>query len=54
VIFFFLSAYDAQKIKQMSVAGETGTGLAVAGALALYIDFIGIFIYLLRIFGSRD
>jgi len=54
IIFVGLTAWDAQKIKQMSVAGETGTGLAVAGALALYIDFIGIFIYLLRIFGSRD
>ena len=54
VIFVGLTAYDAQRIKQMSVAGETGTGLAVAGALALYVDFIGIFIYLLRIFGSRD
>ena len=54
IIFVGLTAYDAQRIKQMSVAGETGTGLAVAGALALYVDFIGIFIYLLRIFGSRD
>ena len=54
VIFVGLTAYDAQKIKQLSIAGETSTGLAVAGALALYIDFIGIFIYLLRIFSSRD
>ena len=54
VIFVGLTAYDAQKIKQLSVAGETSTGLAVSGALELYIDFIGIFIYLLRIFGSRD
>ena len=47
IIFIGLTAYDAQKVKQMSVVGETSTGLAVAGALALYIDFIiGIFIYL--------
>lgn len=54
VIFVGLTAYRAQTIKQMSAAGETSTGLAVAGALSLYIAFIGIFIYLLRIFGSRD
>ena len=54
VVFIGLTAYDAQKIKQMSVAGETSTGLAIAGALALYLDFINLFLFLLRIFGSRD
>ena len=54
VIFIGFTAYDAQKIKQMSLAGETSTGLAIAGALALYLDFINLFLFLLRIFGSRD
>ena len=54
VVFIGLTAYDAQKIKQMSLAGETSTGLAIAGALALYLDFVNLFLFLLRIFGSRD
>jgi len=54
VIFIGFTAYDAQKIKQMSASGETSTGLAIAGALALYLDFINLFLFLLRIFGSRD
>ncbi len=54
VVFIGLTAYDAQKIKQMSAAGETSTGLAIAGALALYLDFINLFLFLLRILNSRD
>ena len=54
VVFIGLTAYDAQKIKRMSTAGETSTGLAIAGALALYLDFINLFLFLLRIFSSRD
>ncbi|MCL2348166.1 MAG: Bax inhibitor-1/YccA family protein [Planctomycetaceae bacterium] len=55
VVFIGLTAYDAQKIKQLSVAGETSTGLAILGALALYLDFINLFLFLLRIFGrGRD
>ena len=54
VVFIGLTAYDAQKIKQMSLAGETSTGLVITGALALYLDFINLFLFLLRIFGSRD
>ena len=54
VVFIGLTAYDAQKIKQLSAAGETSTGLVIVGALALYLDFINLFLFLLRIFGSRD
>ena len=58
LIFVGLTAYDTQKIKQMCLqapdAGETMQKYALLGALSLYLDFINIFIYLLRIFGSRE
>lgn len=56
-IFIGLTAYDTQKIKQMSLEvdadSEQGKKGAVMGALALYLDFINMFIFLLRIFGNR-
>jgi len=56
-IFIGLTAYDTQKIKKMSleldVNSEQGKKGAVMGALALYLDFINMFIFMLRIFGSR-
>lgn len=59
LIFVGLTAYDTQKIKQMCQAapdaGETMQKLALLGALSLYLDFINLFLYLLRIFGnSKD
>lgn len=57
LIFVGLTAYDSQKIKQMLQqapdAGEASQKLALLGALSLYLDFINLFIYLLRIFGDR-
>jgi uncharacterized protein len=56
LIFVALTAWDTQKIKQMaaSVNDETSAGrVAVLGALTLYLDFINLFIYLLRILGVR-
>ena len=58
LIFVGLTAYDAQKIKQMYInAGtdnpETTRKIAVLGALSLYLDFINLLLYLLRIFGRR-
>lgn len=56
-IFIGLTAYDTQKIKKMSLEvdadSEEGKKGAVMGALALYLDFINMFIFLLRIFGNR-
>ena len=56
-IFIGLTAYDTQKIKKMSLEldadSEQGKKGAVMGALALYLDFINMFIFMLRIFGSR-
>ena len=58
LIFVGLTAYDTQKIKMMcqqaTDAGETMQKYALLGALSLYLDFINLFIYLLRIFGRRD
>ena len=57
LIFVGLTAYDTQKIKQMCLmapdAGETAQKLALLGALELYLDFINLFLYLLRIFGNN-
>lgn len=60
VIFVALTAYDVQKIKSYAEQIETGgqegiQKLVIMGALSLYLDFINIFLKLLRIFGrSRD
>lgn len=57
LIFVGLTAYDSQKIKQMMLqamdSGEQAQKIALIGALSLYLDFINLFIYLLRIFGSK-
>lgn len=57
IIFVGLTAWDTQKIKQMlsmqSGTHETAQKIALMGALTLYLDFINLFIYLLRILGSR-
>ena len=58
LVFVGLTAWDTQKIKQMlamqEYADEGAQKIALMGALSLYLDFINLFIYLLRIFGSRD
>jgi uncharacterized protein len=57
VVFTGLTAYDTQKIKQLNVIGNDGTPEdrkeAIIGALALYLDFINLFLDLLRVFGKR-
>jgi hypothetical protein len=58
LIFVGLTAYDTQKIKQMLMqapdASEGAQKMALLGALTLYLDFVNLFIYLLRIFGKRE
>lgn len=58
LVFVGLTAYDTQKIKQMlwqaGNVSETSQKVALLGALSLYLDFINLFLYLLRIFGRRD
>lgn len=56
LIFTGLTAYDTQKIRQMyDVAGnqEVAQKMAIMGALTLYLDFINLFMMLLRFFGDR-
>jgi hypothetical protein len=56
LLFVALTAYDTQKIKRMieQVRDETSERrVAIYGALTLYLDFINLFLYLLRILGNR-
>ena len=57
LIFVGLTAYDTQRIKEMNILGNEGTEEdtkeAVRGALTLYLDFINLFLMLLRVMGNR-
>ena len=57
LIFVGLTAYDTQKIKKINIIGNEGTDEdkkeAIIGALTLYLDFINLFLRLLRLFGRR-
>ena len=56
LVFVGLTAYDTQRIKEMYYAGDSesvGGKKALMGALRLYLDFINLFIMLLRLFGQR-
>ena len=56
-VFVGLTAYDTQKIKRMSTANDIGSEgeakSAIVGALMLYLDFINLFLMLMRILGDR-
>ena len=58
LVFVALTAYDTQKLKQLALLGvtegeETGSKASILGALTLYLDFVNMFLFLLRLFGSR-
>ena len=57
LIFTVLTAYDTQKIKQFALVTKDGSEerskASIIGALTLYLDFINLFLYLLRFFGKR-
>lgn len=57
LIFTGLVAYDTQKIKRIGsgveYGSETATKLAILGATSLYLDFVNLFLFLLRLFGGR-
>jgi len=57
IIFVGLIAYDSQRIKEVARAGmeneEGEQKAAILGALRLYLDFVNLFLLLLRIFGRR-
>jgi FtsH-binding integral membrane protein len=55
IVFAGLTVYDAQRLKEMAFATSAGptTGATIVGALALYLDFINLFLFLLRFVGNR-
>lgn len=58
LLFIALTAYDTQKLKEMALLGvtegdEVSEKASILGALTLYLDFINLFLFLLRIFGQR-
>lgn len=57
IIFTLLTAHDVQKIKGLSMYADREEGMegkiAILGALTLYLDFINLFLYLLRLMGNR-
>lgn len=58
LVFTGLTAYDVQKIKNMSAevidGAEETKKLVIMGALNLYLDFVNLFLFMLRIFGNKD
>lgn len=58
LIFTGLTAYDVQKLKrigaQVEHKSEEGSKLALMGALTLYLDFVNLFLFMLRFFGNRN
>lgn len=53
IVFTGLTAYDTSKIKEMAAQGTVGRKPAILGALTLYLDFINLFLMLLRFTGNR-
>ena len=55
IVFALLTAYDVQKLKVMSyqLSGEVKSKFSIIGALTLYLDFINLFLYLLRFMGQK-
>src|SRR5215510_2681464 len=55
IVFAGLTIYDAQRLKSMAFATTAGptSGATIVGALALYLDFINLFLFLLRLLGNR-
>lgn len=59
IVFVALTAYDTQKIKQMLIqaqrfgVSDDTNKLALMGSLTLYLDFVNLFLYILRLFGNR-
>jgi FtsH-binding integral membrane protein len=56
VLFTALTAYDVQRIQSGAIAAQTGSmeKAAVIGALQLYLDFINLFLFMLRLMGGRN
>jgi FtsH-binding integral membrane protein len=53
LLFAGLTAYDTQRLKEMFAQGQVSANLPLVGALTLYLDFINMFLFLLRLLGDR-
>lgn len=53
LLFGALTAFDTQKLKQLFATGEAHANMPLVGALMLYLDFVNMFLFLLRLFGRR-
>jgi FtsH-binding integral membrane protein len=53
IVFTGLTAYDTWKLKELAAAGHEGRKPAILGALTLYLDFINLFLMMLRFMGGR-
>ena len=58
LLFVALTAYDTQKLKQLALLGvtegeEMSNKASILGALTLYLDFVNLFLFMLRLFGRR-
>jgi len=53
LLFGALTAYDTQKLKRIFASGEAHANMPLVGALTLYLDFVNMFLFLLRLFGRR-
>ena len=56
ILFTVITAYDVQRIQNGEIAAATGSmeKASVIGALNLYLDFVNLFLFMLRLFGNRD
>jgi FtsH-binding integral membrane protein len=53
LLFAGLTAYDTQRLKRLFASGQSHANLPIVGALTLYLDFINMFLFLLRLTGDR-
>lgn len=53
LVFAALTAYDTQKLRNLFASGEVHANMPLVGALVLYLDFVNMFLFLLRLFGRR-
>lgn len=54
LVFGVLTAYDTQKLKRIFASGEVHANMPLVGALTLYLDFVNMFLFMLRLFGGRS
>lgn len=53
-VFVGLIAYDTQKLKEIGMSAEANSKIAIMGAMSLYLDFVNLFLFILRLFGASN